>query len=153
MMRMLLNALLLTALVSWPVLAAVDAYTFNDPVKEAQFKHLIKELRCPKCQNQDIGDSDAQLAKDLRDKVYQMVQQGKSREEIIDYMKARYGDFVHYQPPVRMDTIILWLGPMVVLVAGLIFIFVRASRETSPALTEEERQRLARLLDEEDQQR
>ncbi|WP_406667073.1 cytochrome c-type biogenesis protein [Gallaecimonas sp. GXIMD1310] len=153
MMRMLLNTLLLTALVSWPVLAAVDAYTFNDPAKEAEFKHLIKELRCPKCQNQDIGDSDAQLAKDLRDKVYQMIQQGKSREEIIDYMKARYGDFVHYQPPVRMDTIILWLGPMVVLVAGLIFIFVRASRETSPALTEEERQRLARLLDEEDQQR
>ncbi|EKE75383.1 cytochrome c-type biogenesis protein [Gallaecimonas xiamenensis] len=153
-MRTLLYLLLPAALYCASALAAVDTtYTFDDPAKEAQFQELIKELRCPKCQNQDIADSDAELAKDLRDKVYQMTQDGKSRTEIIDYMKARYGDFIHYQPPMRLDTLVLWLAPIMVLVGGLIFIFVRASREQASPLNEEERRRLARILDEEEQHR
>ncbi|WKE66774.1 cytochrome c-type biogenesis protein CcmH [Gallaecimonas kandeliae] len=149
MIRKLLFILLLpAAFLSMTAHCAVDAYTFDDPAKEAQFNQLIKELRCPKCQNQDIADSDAELAKDLREKVYEMTQAGKSRQEIIRYMKARYGDFIHYQPPVRMDTIILWLAPVMVLVGGLIFIFVRASRDPAVALSEEEKKRLRRLLDE-----
>lgn len=152
MMRTLLYILLLpVAFYCVAATAAVDAYTFTDPAKETQFKELIKELRCPKCQNQDIADSDAELAKDLREKVYEMTEQGKSRKEIISYMKARYGDFIHYQPPLRLDTIVLWLAPILVLIAGLIFIFVRASREQASPLNEEETRRLSELLNEKEQ--
>nr|WP_115720636.1 cytochrome c-type biogenesis protein [Gallaecimonas mangrovi] len=148
-MKTLLYIMLLPAALYCVVAAAaIDTYTFSDPAKDAQFHELIKELRCPKCQNQDIGDSDAELAKDLRDKVYKMTEAGKSRDQIIDYMKARYGDFIHYQPPLRLDTIILWLAPFLVLVGGLVFIFVRASKEQASPLNAEENRRLSKLLNE-----
>lgn len=97
----------------------LQAYQFDDPEREALFRDLIDELRCPKCQNQALSDSDAPLAKDLRDKTYEMVKAGASKQEVIDFMVARYGDFAHYQPPMKASTSILWWGPALFVVLGV----------------------------------
>ncbi|RUO74408.1 cytochrome c-type biogenesis protein CcmH [Pseudidiomarina sediminum] len=104
-------------------------YVFDDAAKEATFRELIGELRCPKCQNQSIADSNAELAVDLRERTYQMVQEGASKQEVIDYMVARYGDFVHYQPPVTVATSILWWGPLGVLIIGGIVVVLRVRQQ------------------------
>ena len=83
--------------------ATIDVYTFDSDAQEQTFRELTKELRCPKCQNQDIADSNAGLAKDLRDKTYQMVREGKEKQEVVDYMVARYGNFILYDPPLDPD--------------------------------------------------
>ncbi|MEG0006499.1 MAG: cytochrome c-type biogenesis protein [Aeromonas sp.] len=138
--------------------AAIDVYTFDNDAQEQTFRELTKELRCPKCQNQDIADSNAGLAKDLRDKTYQMVRDGKNKEEVVDYMVARYGNFILYDPPLMASTLILWLGPLLVIVIGAVTVVVR-SRRRSPAavqaesaLSEQEQARLAALLKEEEKQ-
>lgn len=121
----MLMVTLTIALSSLSVVYAVnlETYKFDDPQKEALFRELIDELRCPKCQNQTIGDSDAPLAKDLRDRTYLMVQQGASKQEVVDYMVARYGDFAYYRPPVKLSTVVLWLGPVLVILVGAAVIF------------------------------
>lgn len=125
----------------------LEAYTFDEPAQEALFKELINELRCPKCQNQSIADSNADLARDLRDRTYFMVKEGATKQEVIDFMVARYGDFVHYQPPLTFVTSILWWGPVAVLaIGGLVVLFrVRQQRSTEVELSEQERHRLAAL--------
>ncbi len=125
----------------------IEVYSFDEPAKEAIFQELITELRCPKCQNQSIADSDADLARDLRDRTYLMVKSGASKQEVIDYMVARYGDFVHYQPPMTVATSILWWGPVVVLVGGalVILVRVRTQRRGEVELTDSERARLEEL--------
>lgn len=125
----------------------LEAYTFDEPAQEALFKELINELRCPKCQNQSIADSNADLARDLRDRTYFMVKEGATKQEVIDFMVARYGDFVHYQPPLTFVTSILWWGPVAVLaIGGLVVLFrVRQQRSSEVELSEQERQRLAAL--------
>jgi cytochrome c-type biogenesis protein CcmH len=138
-------------LFSLPVRADIDVYQFDNDNQEQVFRELTRELRCPKCQNQDIADSNAGLAKDLRDKTYQMLRAGKSKQDVIDYMVARYGNFILYDPPLMASTLILWLAPLGAIVLGMLFIVLR-NRKTaavSAELTEQERQRLARLLDEE----
>ncbi|MDN7124618.1 cytochrome c-type biogenesis protein [Pseudidiomarina terrestris] len=124
-----------------------EVYTFEEPAKDALFKELITELRCPKCQNQSIADSDAELARDLRDRTYLMVQRGASKQEVIDYMVARYGDFVHYQPPMTVATSILWWGPFAVLAIGalVVLVRVRSQRKTEVELSDEDRARLEHL--------
>ncbi|MBL0665392.1 cytochrome c-type biogenesis protein [Aeromonas jandaei] len=159
-MRVLIASLLL--LLGWvvqvPAMAAIDVYTFDNDNQEQVFRELTKELRCPKCQNQDIADSNAGLAKDLRDKTYQMVRQGKDKDEIVDYMVARYGNFILYNPPLMASTLILWLGPLLVIVIGLGVVVMRsrrpvaAARPVDSALSEEEQRRLAELLKEEEKQ-
>ncbi|WJG08584.1 cytochrome c-type biogenesis protein [Aliiglaciecola sp. LCG003] len=109
--------------------AAEQAYEFTDPVKQQLFLDLTQELRCPQCQNQNIADSDAMIAHDLRRKVYELLQQGKSHEEVVDFMKSRYGDFVSYQPPVTPLTIWLWLLPVLFIVTGMIFVFNKRSKQ------------------------
>ena len=89
-----------------------ENYSFDDPKDRKTFLKLTAELRCPMCQNQNIADSDAMIAHDMRRKVYQLLLQGSSEQEVIDYMKARYGDFVYYQPPVTPVTIWLWALPV-----------------------------------------
>lgn len=138
--------------------AAIDVYTFDSDAQEQTFRELTKELRCPKCQNQDIADSNAGLAKDLRDKTYQMVREGKDKQAVVDYMVARYGNFILYDPPLMASTLILWLGPLLVIVIGVVTLVVR-SRRRSPAavqaesaLSEQEQARLAALLKEEEKQ-
>ncbi|CAJ1882590.1 Cytochrome c-type biogenesis protein CcmH [Aeromonas jandaei] len=159
-MRVLIASLLL--LLGWvvqaPAMAAIDVYTFDNDNQEQVFRELTRELRCPKCQNQDIADSNAGLAKDLRDKTYQMVRQGKDKDEIVDYMVARYGNFILYNPPLMASTLILWLGPLLVIAIGLGVVVMRSrrpvavARPVDSALSEEEQRRLAELLKEEEKQ-
>lgn len=107
--------------------AVEDKYDFDSPQQRENFLQLTAELRCPMCQNQNIADSDAMIAHDMRRKVYSLLKQGKSEQEVIDYMKARYGDFVHYKPPVTVATLWLWLGPVLFIVIALIVVIRRRS--------------------------
>jgi cytochrome c-type biogenesis protein CcmH len=107
-----------------PVQEYAENYVFEDPKQRKQFLELTAELRCPKCQNQNIADSDAPIAHDMRRKVYELMQEGSEKPEVIGWMKQRYGDFVHYQPPVTPFTIWLWLMP-VMFALMMLFIFVR----------------------------
>ncbi|AIW13520.1 cytochrome c-type biogenesis protein [Vibrio tubiashii] len=135
--------------------AAIEIHEFDSLEQELQFKELGDTLRCPKCQNNTIADSNAELAVDLREKVYEMTKEGKSKQEIIDYMIARYGNFVTYNPPFTIATSILWLGPIAVVLFGFGFILVR-SRKRKVDVTEDDEQqwdsekeaRLKALLDE-----
>lgn len=145
----MLFAVLMASVGSISVSYAVnlETYQFDDPNKEALFRELINELRCPKCQNQSIADSDAPLAKDLRDRTYLMVQQGATKQEVVDYMVARYGDFAYYRPPVRLSTLVLWLGPVLVVLTGALVIIVRVrqQRHEEVELSDHEREQLAAL--------
>lgn len=112
--------------------AAIEIYEFENLEQEQQFKELGNTLRCPKCQNNTIADSNAELAVDLRHKVYEMTKDGKSKQEIVDYMIARYGNFVTYKPRFTLATSVLWLGPICVVLFGFGFIVLR-SRRTKPS--------------------
>ncbi|MCL9683439.1 cytochrome c-type biogenesis protein [Legionella maioricensis] len=103
---------------------ANSIYPLDSAKKEAQFNHLLKDLRCLVCQNQDLADSNAELAKDLRLQVYQLVKEGKTDTEISDYLTSRYGDFILFNPPVKAVTLLLWFGPFLFLLLGF-FIFWR----------------------------
>ena len=92
---------------------------FPDEARQARYEHLTGELRCLVCQNQTIADSHADLAIDLREQVREMLQKGMTDQQITDYMTARYGDFVLYRPPFKSTTMLLWVGPGVLLVLGL----------------------------------
>ncbi len=120
--------------------AAIDAYQFDDLEKQERFQALSYELRCPKCQNQNIADSNSAIAKDLRTKMYQMLQAGKTDQDIIDYMVVRYGDFVLYKPAVKPQTYLLWYGPGLLLILGLIAIvlIIRSRRKSYQAVNENE---------------
>lgn len=120
-------------LFSSSLIAGIEDHSFKNPEQEAVYTKLIKELRCLVCQNQNLADSNADLAKDLRKKTYEMVVAGKTRDQISDYMIARYGDFVLYRPPVNKSTYLLWLGPFAFLalaIGTLIFIMRRKSSST-----------------------
>ena len=101
-----------------------------DPALEARMQAITLELRCLVCQNQTIADSNADLAVDLREQVREMLRQGKSNREIIDYMTARYGDFVLYRPPVKGTTALLWFGPGVLLLGGLVVLWMVLRRRS-----------------------
>ncbi|MFB1016179.1 MAG: cytochrome c-type biogenesis protein CcmH [Alteromonadaceae bacterium] len=103
----------------------VDTYTFQDPVTEKRFNELNKELRCPKCQNQNLSGSNSPIAQDLRREVYELLDQGKADIEIMNYMVARYGEFVLYRPRVNSLTYILWFAPVVLILIGvLVVVFI-----------------------------
>jgi cytochrome c-type biogenesis protein CcmH len=121
----LLLPLVIVLVAMAPAHAAIEAYQFRDAQTEELYKDLIKELRCLVCQNQNLADSDADLAKDLRQQTYEMLQQGKDREQIIEFMVSRYGDFVLYRPPVKKSTFLLWAGPFALLVIVLVFVVLR----------------------------
>lgn len=111
------------------VLATEDKFHFDSPEKNALFLDLTKELRCPKCQNQNIADSDAMIAVDLKRKVYELLEKNYDKEQVIDYMKQRYGDFVYYQPPVNPMTIWLWLLPVLFVFAALAGIVITRKQQ------------------------
>ena len=134
--------------------AAIDTYEFANDAERDRFRELTKELRCPKCQNQDIADSNAPIATDLRREIYRMLGEGKDNQQILDFMVARYGDFVLYKPALTGKTAVLWFGPLALLVGGLVVIGVIVGRrrrteqvEGSDTLSAEERKRLDTLLD------
>ncbi|MBH0056423.1 cytochrome c-type biogenesis protein CcmH [Pseudoalteromonas sp. SWXJZ94C] len=117
--------LTLSLFVSIGAFAEQDRYQFDNNEQAILFEELTKELRCPKCQNQNIADSDAVVAKDLRDKVLVLVKEGKSKDEVIDYMIDRFGYFVHYDPPVTPATLVLWVLPVLIVIVGFGFIVIR----------------------------
>lgn len=121
-MRLLLCCFLWFFLCSGPVFAVIENYEFSDESQRARYQQLTEELRCPKCQNQNLADSDSQIAADLRKELHAQLLAGKSDEAIVDFMRERYGDFVLYKPRVQRNTLLLWLGPLglVALVAGLL---------------------------------
>ncbi|MDH5444200.1 MAG: cytochrome c-type biogenesis protein CcmH [Gammaproteobacteria bacterium] len=138
-------------LASWVCLvqAGIYAFEFDDPKKEARFKHLSEELRCLVCQNQTLADSGAGLAMDLRKELYRMVNENASDEEIKNFMVSRYGDFVLYNPPIKTSTYLLWFGPFVLVVLGL-FMLVRMVRkvgqQSTQTLSAEDHKRVQDLL-------
>ena len=113
--------------------AAIETYQFDSPEQEARFRQRGYELRCPKCQNQAIGDSDAEISGDLRAEVYRMLKDGATDEEIKEFMVARYGRYVLYNPPLDKHTLILWFGPAVLLILGGILVGLRI-RQSKKAL-------------------
>lgn len=133
--------------------AAIDTYQFRDDAERERYQQLTKELRCPKCQNQDIADSNAPIAADLRREIFRLLGQGQSNEQIIEFMVDRYGDFVRYKPALSGRTWLLWFGPGILLGAGFVVLAVIVRRRRGAAaqvrdeLSGEERRRLAKLLE------
>ncbi|KZF89349.1 cytochrome c-type biogenesis protein CcmH, partial [Salmonella enterica] len=120
--------LMLALVIAGSARATTDVMPFKDEAQEQQFRQLTEQLRCPKCQNNSIADSNAMIATDMRRRVYDLMQEGKSRQEIIDYMVARYGNFVTYDPPLTPLTVLLWVLPLAAIVAGGGIIVARTRR-------------------------
>ncbi|WP_407074436.1 cytochrome c-type biogenesis protein [Psychrobacter sp. CAL346-MNA-CIBAN-0220] len=151
---------MLAFLLSISAHAAINVYDFDSVQQEAQYRGLIEELRCPKCQNQNLAASDAPIAQDLKQKIYDLIKDGRSDAEIRDYMQERYGDFISYKPPVRPSTWILWFFPPLLLIVLITGWFWQSKRRqvvargqsgvtvdaTADALTPAEKAELDRLL-------
>ncbi|MDU6410601.1 MAG: cytochrome c-type biogenesis protein [Yersiniaceae bacterium] len=146
-----LICLLAGLLLSTSLWAAIDTYSFKSTEQEQQYRELTEQLRCPKCQNNSIADSNSMIAADMRAKVYQLMSQGQTRQQIIDYMVARYGHFVTYEPPVTASTLILWVGPALFVLVGGLVVVLRARRQArTAALSPQAQARLAQLLNDSD---
>jgi cytochrome c-type biogenesis protein CcmH len=132
------------------------SYEFDDPADKEAFRALIEEIRCLVCQNESLAGSNAELAQDLRQEIYDMFRAGKGKEEIVTFLVDRYGDFVLFRPPLKPSTYPLWFGPIILLVVATFFLF-RALRKkkVSPEaeLSAEEEARLAKMLETEPQGR
>jgi len=146
------GVLLLLLVTALPVVATADDARplAENPQAEARLKRLAVELRCLVCQNQTLADSNAPLAEDLRREVREMIAKNMSDREIIDFLVARYGDFVLYRPPLKATTVLLWIGPFLLLAVGATVLILtikrRAQKLTDMALTEKERSRVEYLL-------
>ena len=131
------------------LLAWISCAFAQDPALERRVINLAHELRCLVCQNQTLADSNAPLAVDLRNQIREQLAAGKSERDVVDFMVARYGDFVLYRPPLKATTVLLWTGPFIFLVAGfyLLLRYIRRRRIPEPALSQAERARAAKLLE------
>lgn len=128
--------------------SAAELRSFPNADQQQRYETLVRDLRCLVCQNQSLADSDADLAKDLRDEVYDIIRSGKSDQEAVKFLVDRYGEFVLYRPPLSSATLLLWIGPALLLLAGLIFIWGRSRQhkdDPAPELSPEERARLKDL--------
>ncbi|KUM52453.1 cytochrome c-type biogenesis protein [Rheinheimera sp. EpRS3] len=112
------------------VLNAQEMLQFDNDSQRDLYRSLTAELRCPQCQNQNIADSNAIVAVDMRQKTYELVRQGQERQQVLDYMINRYGDFVHYQPPLNRYTLWLWLSPVLMLTLLLGTAIYRRSKQS-----------------------
>jgi len=148
MKKLTLSLCLLLSIFSSAVFSAIDSFEFETVQQEQVFHDLTKILRCPKCQNQNISDSNAELAKDLRNKTYELVKAGKTEDEVIDYMVARYGNFVRYDPPITPATIFLWLGPLLFILFGFLVLYRQAKNKSKKEdeLDGNEAERLKKIL-------
>ena len=151
MKRIVLSCVL--ALFSLAAGAVIETYQFDTPLQQQRYQDFIEELRCPKCQNQNLSGSDSAISKDLRRQLHSMIMEGKSDIEITQYMVARYGDFILYRPRFSSQTAVLWLMPLGLLALGLLVWWRMASsrkRVQLPAdevLSQREQERLRALLD------
>jgi cytochrome c-type biogenesis protein CcmH len=127
---------LLFMLLATAAQARIETHLFKTQDEEARYLTLTEELRCLVCQNQNLADSNAELAQDLRKQIYQMIEEGKSNAAITDYMVHRYGDFVLYRPPLRPTTLLLWCGPFIILMLG-VFLLLRFVRADSTPIEDE----------------
>ena len=149
MLRFLFPALVL--LVVLPAAAVIETYEFSDPALEVRYQELSAELRCPKCQNQNIADSNAPIAQDLRKTLHMKLEEGASDREILDYMVARYGEFVRYRPSFGGANTVLWLAPVGLLTIGALGLLVVVRRKSAAPVLEEglkegDRERVSQLL-------
>jgi cytochrome c-type biogenesis protein CcmH len=132
-----------------PAGAGVEMFDFSGNVDEQRFMTLISQLRCLVCQNQSLADSDAELAHDLRTEVYEHMQKGESDRQVVDFLVARYGDFVLYKPPVKPSTYLIWYGPFVLLAIGVLLLVMnirRRGRQPQESFSQEEQARINALL-------
>lgn len=152
-----MRAFLLMAwlLVATPVMAVIETYTFSSAANEKRYHQFVEELRCPKCQNQNLAGSNAPIAEDLRRELHRLLEEGSSDREIVDFMVGRYGDFVLYKPRLNMETAVLWFAPVGFLMVGAIVILViyrrqqnaRAVEIDDAPLNAQEQQALQQLLE------
>ena len=137
MMRAFLHALLVALLVFAGVThaQAIEPMPFADHAQELRFQHLTQQLRCPMCQNEMLADSNAPIARDLRNQIFQLMQQGKSDDEIKQYLVDRYSDYVLYDPPLKPGTWLLWFGPLLILCggAGVVLVAIRKRNRAESA--------------------
>jgi cytochrome c-type biogenesis protein CcmH len=144
--------MLVFATVQALAVSPVDVYTFDSPEQQQRYKGLIAEFRCPKCLNTNIAGSDAPIAQDLRRTVHRLVvQEGYSDQEVRDFLQARYGDFVLYNPPFNSRTLLIWLVPLGLAIVGMLVLFGllrRARQQQAVDLDESQRQRVRALLEE-----
>lgn len=145
----MLTACLFTA--SQLTLAVVDLYEFENEQLRERYNVLVAELRCPKCQNQNLAGSDSPIAKDLRRELHRMLQESQSDDEIKSFMVARYGDYVLYRPEVKSSTYLLWLGPFILLAFGALGIVIvlkqRSPEDKKPVDIERDSARLKQVLE------
>ncbi len=125
-------------LLASPLRAAIDIYQFDNTDQQDRFHRLTEELRCPKCQNQSIADSDAEIARDMRERTARMIREGHSDQEVVNFFVDRYGDFVSYRPPVNERTAILWMGPLGLLLLGVLAIVLLVRRASRRGVLEED---------------
>ncbi|MDH5472661.1 MAG: cytochrome c-type biogenesis protein CcmH [Gammaproteobacteria bacterium] len=130
--------------------AKIESLEFaNDQMKD-DYHSLVAELRCLVCQNQNLADSNAELAQDLRKQVFEMLDKGSSRSDVVDFMVTRYGDFVLYRPPVKTTTLLLWYGPVVLFLIALSIVVVfyrKQTRKSEVVLSDQQKKRAHSLLD------
>ncbi|MBU2964785.1 cytochrome c-type biogenesis protein CcmH [Amphritea sp. 2_MG-2023] len=136
--------------------AAIDTYEFKDDATRERFQSLAAELRCPKCQNQNIADSNSPIAEDLRNELHRMLEEGADDQQVIDFMVGRYGEFVLYRPRMTEQTYLLWYGPAGLLVIGVVVVLLVSGKrkKAEPGkpkanLSDAEKQKLDQLLKQE----
>jgi len=140
--------LVLALLMAMPAQARFETHDFANEQMENDYNVLVQELRCLVCQNQNLADSNAELAQDMRLLVYKKLSEGLSKDEIVDFMVLRYGDFVMYRPPVKKSTFLLWFGPLIFfVVAGLIVLsYMRRQKKEVEVVIDEQQQKKAHSL-------
>ncbi len=131
--------------------AGIDTYEFDTQEDRDRYNRFIDELRCPKCKNQNLAGSNAPIAQDLRRELYRLIQEDQSDDGIVEFMVARYGDFVLYRPPLQKNTYVLWYGPIAMLLLGIVILaLIIYRRSKTPningGLTDGEQERLEAFL-------
>ncbi len=132
--------------------SAIEVHEFKNEIDRQRYQSFIDEMRCPKCQNQNLSGSDSPIAMDLRNELYLMIEAGKSDQEITTFMVERYGEFILYRPRLSPATVLLWAAPVLLLVFGALFLWLlvrkrrRLAQEVETGLSQQERARLDALL-------
>ncbi|SFM17918.1 cytochrome c-type biogenesis protein [Marinobacter zhejiangensis] len=147
------RVLMLFVLLVMPVAATAvsEVYPFDSSADQERFRTLMSELRCPKCQNQNIFDSNAPIAKDMRDEVYRMLQDGATDQEVKNALVSRFGEFVLYKPEFSQRTVLLWVTPLIAVLGGVLIVIgvilrSRQREDDTAPLSEEERRKAERIL-------